>query len=136
MRIEGKLKKAGKWWAVEVPLLSVFTQAKTKKEAYEMVADAIESLVDEKGFKVNVLPADDHSFSIGANDESKLVAFALKQQRAKYGLSVREVAKRLGSKSPTTYSRYEQGNVKPSLDKFSELLRAIDDDLEPILKIG
>ncbi len=136
MRIEGRIKKSDKWWAVEVPLLSVFTQGRTKKDAYNMVIDAIESLVDKKGFRVDVQPSEDNTFSVGANDEGILIAFALKQQRAKNNLSIRDVSEKMGSKSPSAYSRYEVGTVKPSLDKFSELLRAINEELEPVLKIG
>ena len=50
MKIEGKIKKSGKWWAVEVPLLLVFTQGKTKKSALLMIKEAIEELIDVKGF--------------------------------------------------------------------------------------
>ena len=73
---------------------------------------------------------------ISSNNDRALMAFALKQQRAEHSLSVRDVAAKLGSKSPTSYSRYESGRVGLTLDKFSQLLRAIDPGLEPILKIG
>jgi len=136
MRIEGNIQKSGRWWAVEVPLLLVYTQGKTKKEAFKMAKSAVEELVDVKGFKIDVEESDKNVFSIGANDDSMLMAFALQQQRASRNLSIRDIAEKMGSKSPTSYSRYEKGTVKPSLDKFSELLRAIDEDLEPILKIG
>lgn len=136
MKIEGKLIRSGKWWAVEIPLLLIYTQGKTKKEAYLMAADAVESIVDEKNFKVNVTEGSDNTFSIGSSNDSLLMALALKQQRAEHHLSVRDIAKRLGSNSPSAYSRYEQGKVKPSLDKFTQLLKAIDPSLEPILRVG
>lgn len=136
MRIEGNIQKSGSWWAVEIPLLFIYTQGKTKKEACFMIKDAVECLIDRKDFKVTIYPGEGSLFSLGSNDDSLLMAFALKQQRAHYKLSVREIAKRLGSNSPSSYSRYEQGKVKPSIDKFSQLLRAIDKSLEPVLKIG
>lgn len=135
MRIEGRLIKSGTWWAVEVPLLFIFTQAKTKAKAYEMAKDAIEYIVDEKGFEVTVYPGPDHAFSVGSNQEALLMAFVLKQQRLHRHLSVRDVMKKMGSSSPAAYSRYEQGDVKPSLDKFTQLLRAIDDKMIPVLKV-
>ena len=135
MKIEGKLIRSGKWWAVEIPLLLIYTQGKTKKDAYLMAADAVEAIVDEKSFKVKVTEGPDNTFSIGSSNDSVLMALALKQQRAEHHLSVRDIAKRLGSNSPSAYSRYEQGKVKPSLDKFSQLLKAIDPRLEPILKV-
>jgi len=136
MKIEGKLIRSGKWWAVEVPLLLVYTQGRTKKEAYLMVADAIEDLIDKKSCKVQVTEGSDNTFSIGASDDSLLMSLALKQQRSGHHLSIRDIAKRLGSNSPAAYSRYEQGKVKPSLDKFTQLLKAIDPSLEPILKVA
>lgn len=135
MKIEGRLIRSGKWWAVEVPLLLVHTQGRTKKDAFAMAADAVEAIIDAKDFKVTVTEGPENTFSIGSNNDSLLMAFALKQQRTDRHLSVRDVAKRLGSNSPAAYSRYEQGKVKPSLDKFSQILKAIDPRLEPVLKV-
>lgn len=135
MKIEGKLIKSGKWWAVEISLLLIHTQGKTKKEAHVMAKNAVESIVDHKGFKATVTEGSANTFSISSNNDSLLMALALKQQRADHHLSIREVAKRLGSDSPSAYSRYEQGKVKPSLDKFSQLLKAIDPRLEPVIKV-
>ena len=50
--------------------------------------------------------------------------------------SILDVAAKLGSKSPTSYSRYERGKTKPSLDKFSQLLRAIDPALDPVITVA
>lgn len=136
MKIEGRIQKSGNYWAVEVPLLAVFSQGKTRKEAFSMVGSAIEDLVESEGFVVTVDPGKGDSFVVSASDETKLMAFALQQQRNMRGLTIRDVAKRLGSSSPTSYSRYEKGTVRPSLDKFSQLLQAIDSRLEPIIKVG
>ena len=63
-------------------------------------------------------------------------SIALKQQRTYHKKSIRDVAKKLGSSSPTTYSRYENGSVKLNFDKFTKILMAIEKNNEPILKIG
>ncbi len=135
MRIEGKLLKSGNWWAVEIPLLLVHTQGKTKNDSYEMAKDAIENLDDKREFEATIYPERGNVFSVGSNYESLLLAFALKQQRLNRHLSVRDVAKRLGSASPAAYSRYESGKVKPGIDKFTQLLKAIDEKLVPVLRI-
>lgn len=135
MKIEGKLVRSGKWWAVEIPLLKIYTQGKSRKDAYFMAKDAIESIIDEKGFTVSVTEGAADTFMVGSSNDTLLMALALKQQRSSLHLSVRDVAKNLGSNSPAAYSRYEQGKVKPSLDKFSKLLKAINPRLEPILSI-
>jgi len=135
MKIEGKLIRAGKWWAVEIPLLKIYTQGKSRKDAYCMAKDAIESIIDEKDFTVTVTEGPADTFMVGSSNDTLFMALALKQQRSSLHLSMRDVAKNLGSNSPAAYSRYEQGKVKPSLEKFSQLLKAIDQRLEPVLTI-
>ena len=43
MRFAGRVNRD--YWAIEVPILTVVSQGRTKKEAFEMIADAIETLV-------------------------------------------------------------------------------------------
>jgi len=135
MKIEGTLIRTGSWWAVEIPLLKIFTQGRSRKDAYAMAQDAIESIIDENGFTVSVTPGPADTFMVGSSNDTLLMALALKQQRSSRHMSVRDVARNLGSNSPAAYSRYEQGKVRPSLDKFSQLLKAIDPRLEPVLKV-
>lgn len=137
MRIEGKIVKSGKWWAVEIPLLLIFTQGKSKKDALFMAKDAIECLFDEnEDIQVTVLEIGDNAFCISCSNDTVIMSLALKQQRVSHKLSIRDVAAKLGSKSPTSYSRYERGKIKPSLDKFSQLLRAIDPALDPVITVA
>ena len=136
MKLEGNIKKQNNWWAIEVPLLFVFTQGKTKKEALSMVKDSIETLIDRKGFKVSIGDVSSQTFSIKANNLNTLMAFVLKQQRSYYNKSIRDVAQKLGSSSPTAYSQYESGRTKLNLDKFTQILEAIHKDNEPILKLA
>jgi len=135
MKIEGKLIRSGSWWAVEIPLLKIFTQGRSRNAAYAMAKDAIELIIDEKSFTVSVTPGPGDTFMVGSNNEMLLMALALKQQRSSRHMSVRDVARNLGSNSPAAYSRYEQGKVRPSLDKFSQLLKAIDPCLDPVLTV-
>ncbi len=133
MRLAGRVFKVGKFWAIEVPILGVVTQGYTKKEAYEMIADAIESLVNKKGFEVEVFPGKGNYFELGSPDLSTLTAFLLRRQRMKQGLTLVEVAKRLGAKSHNTYARYEQGKSIPTIEKFSKLLSALSPDNDFVL---
>ncbi len=133
MRLAGRVFKVGKFWAIEVPILGVVTQGHTKKEAYEMIADAIESLVNKKRFKVEVFPGKGDYFELGSPDLSTLTAFLLRRQRMKQGLTLVEVAKRLGAKSHNTYARYEQGKSIPTIEKFSKLLSALSPDNDFVL---
>ena len=125
MRFAGKVFKSGRHWAIEVPILSVVTQGHTKKEAFEMIADAIEVLVNKPGFEARVFPGKGEYFEVGASDEAALTAFLLRRERTKSGLTLAEVAQRLGARSLNTYARYEQGRSVPTVPKLSQLLSAL-----------
>jgi predicted RNase H-like HicB family nuclease len=125
MRFAGRVFKSGKYWAVEVPILDVVTQGRSKKEAFEMIADAIESLVNRKGFKIRVFSGEGETIEIGASDQAALTALLLRRERLKSGLSLAEVAARLGSKSPNSYARYEQGRSVPTVQKLSQLFSVV-----------
>ena len=124
MRIEGRLVRSGRWWAVEVPALFVFTQGRTKAEAYAAAKDAIESVAAPDGLEVRIEPTSQNLFFVSSDDVAALVALLLERQRTMAGRTVREAAKRMGSKSPTAYSRYERGKSVPSVEKLSQLLEA------------
>jgi predicted RNase H-like HicB family nuclease len=133
MRFAGRIIKSGRYWAVEVPLLGVVTQGRTKKEAYEMIADAIEALVNKEGFKVDVCPGKGEYFEVYSQDLAAMIAFLLRRQRVKHGLSLAEVAGRLGSSSFNTYARYEQGKSVPTIEKFNQLLSAVSPERDFVL---
>ena len=59
------------------------------------------------------------TFSVATNNTRKLMAFILKQQRSYHKKSIRQVAAKLGSDSPTAYSRYEQAKTGLNMDKFN-----------------
>lgn len=137
MRFEGKTWKSPdtRYWVVEVPALEIVTQGTSKSDAYDMIKDAIEMMVDQKDFKITVQPGKHGEFTISANDAGALLAFMLRQQRSSRGLTLQEMAKRLGINSVNAYARYEQGKSIPTVEKLTELLKAIDGK-EPILKIA
>ena len=72
MRFAGRVFKSGRYWAIEVPILTVVSQGRTKKEAFEMIADAIETLVHKPDFKIHLFSGKGEYFEIGASDESAL----------------------------------------------------------------
>jgi transcriptional regulator with XRE-family HTH domain len=58
----------------------------------------------------------------------------LRRQREKHGLSLAEVARRLGARSKTAYARYEQGRSVPSVEKLFELLAAVSPSRDFVLR--
>jgi len=133
MRFEGRTWKDGKYWLVEVPLLDVATQGRSRSEALSMIADAVESLVDQPGFSVEVHARRGTTFELGSQDAGPLVALMLRRQREARGVSLSEVAARLGQSSKNSYARYEQGRASPTIDKLFELLEAVAPDRDIVL---
>ena len=133
MRFAGRIFKSGGYWAIEVPILGVFTQGRTEQEAYEMIADAIESLVNKENFKVDVYPGEGEYFEVASQDLAAMIAFLLRRQRLRHGLSLSEVAQHLSAKSLNAYARYEQGKSIPTIEKFNQLLSAVSPETDFVL---
>jgi len=125
MRFAGRVFKAGRHWAVEVPILGVVTQGKSRKDAFVMIADAIDALANRKGFHIEVFPGAGEYFEVGSPDVAKLTALLLRRQRVRRGLTLAEAAQKLGARSLNSYARYEQGRSVPSIERLNELLAAV-----------
>ena len=139
MKLEGRIWKDGKtnYWVVYVPLLDISTQGRSRKEALAMIEDAIQVEAEKEALKIQAeLSREQGVFTVSANDPDSLIAFLLRRLRTCHGLSVRDVASRLKSSSPTAYAQYEQGKRTPSLGKLRDLLHAIDPKLDAVLKAG
>ena len=128
MRFEGRIKKDGKFWLVEIPAFEAATQGRTKREAYEMAKDLIETMAGKPEFQVTVYPTGRDTFEIGANSIGVLLALLLRRQRERQGMTLSEAAARLGQSSKNAYARYEQGKAMPSVEKLEQLLQAIAPD--------
>jgi hypothetical protein len=134
MRFAGRVYKDGKFWLAELPILDAMTQGRTRQEAFVMVADLLESLVDRPGFTVRVHQGGHDHFEVSAADIRPLISLLLRRQRERSGLSLAAVAARLGAKSRNAYARYERGTSLPSVEKLDELLRAVSPDRDFVLQ--
>ena len=133
MRFSGRVYEEGKFWLAEVPVLDAMTQGRTRKEALDMAGDLLESLANRPGFSVTVHPEHGDEFEVSSQDTRGLVSLLLRRQRERSGLSLAETAERLGAKSRNAYAPYERGTTAPTLDKLSELLRAVSPDCDFVL---
>lgn len=125
MRFSGKIYKDGKFWLAEIPILDLMTQGYTKKEAYEMVDDMLKSLVNKDDCIIEIYKGKMENFEVTSSDPKYMVSLLLQRKRELSGLSLAEVANRLGMKSRNTYARYERGYSVPSVGKLNELLKAV-----------
>ena len=133
MRFHGKVYKDGKFWLAEVPILDAMTQGYTRKEAYEMVKDMLETLANRPKFSAEIHPGKQGNFEVSSHDTRTMISLLLRRQREKSGLSLSEVSKRLGAKSRNAYARYEQGTSAPTLEKLDQLLKAVSPDQDFVL---
>ena len=62
------------------------TQGRTKKEAYEMVADMLETMVNKEGFKIDVYKKKKDIFEVGSLESKHLVSLLLQRKRELSGL--------------------------------------------------
>jgi len=137
MLFEGKIhakKKGENFYSVELPELGVFTQGKNIKDCYKMVKEAVELMVDEKGFKIEVIPVSKTKFMISGSDLRPLMALFLQDLRAKSGLTLKQIQKRLGLKSVNGYAQYEQAKALPGMNLLTDFVKAMKGDFDLILK--
>jgi ribosome-binding protein aMBF1 (putative translation factor) len=133
MRFEGRLVRDGKWWLAEVPMFDALTQARSRKEAHAMIEDWFATMVNTRGFRTTVHPIDAERFEISSADTRSMVSLLLRRQRQQSGLSLAQVAERLGAASRNAYARYEQGRAVPTIEKLEALLRAICPDRDLVV---
>jgi len=125
MRFSGKVFKDGKFWLAEIPILDIMTQGHTKKESYDMALDAIKSMVNKDEFEVEIYKGKNGNFEIASPDSKSMISLLLQRKREISGLSLSQVAARLGLASRNSYARYEKGQTMPTIGKLDELLRAV-----------
>lgn len=142
MDLEGKIFKDGRWWLIEVPSLNLLTQGKTKREAMDMIVDAALGLMEsyfgseiEKGFTVEAIEYEKGVIGLSATNKKLLLALSLRRLREQSGVTIREAADRIGSKFPNAYAQYEKGMTSMSLEKYDQLLRALNPNRHSLLRV-
>lgn len=98
-----------------------------------MIADWFAALTDRRRLHLEIHERGPRRFEIGSDDAGVMIGLLLRRQRHKSGLSLAEVAERLGARSRNAYARYEQGVSVPTIDKLDALLRAVAPDTEILL---
>jgi len=129
MVLRGSIHKEKSYWVIDVPDLEITTQGRTRREAYEMIQEAIELHVNAKRFKVRLEPIGRYEFVVSANNTALFLGLMLKRQRQINGLSISDVTKRLKKNTNTYYHQYEQGKATAGIDKLSQFIEVMNPDL-------
>ena len=85
----------------------------------------VHSVVNRPRFTLKVLPGTGEHFEVSSEDQPTLTACLLRRARQRAGLSLAQVAERLGATSINAYAPYEQGRSVPTIQKLSELFAAV-----------
>jgi predicted RNase H-like HicB family nuclease len=125
IRFQGSISKDGKYWLIEVPLFNAMTQGMSRKEALHMIKDYFDCTLDNEAVHVFVQSLTGNTFELWSEPIAPLFALLLRRQRQLAGLTLADVAKRLGTRSTTAYNRYELGTAVPSIEKLNQLLNAV-----------
>ena len=133
MRFSGRVYRDGSWWLAEVPVFEAATQGRTRREALEMMEDWFATMVNEPGFSAETHVEQGDHFEISASDLGAVISLLLQRQRQRSGLTLAEVAEKLGVNSRNAYSRYERGESVPTIEKLDQLLRAVSADRDLVV---
>lgn len=139
MMLSGRLFEECGGWSIDCDIVGVYTQGPTREIALANLAEAIEMVVEQDGFKVTVtetgqVDAEVEIVFVDPSNPSALLAGVLRQQRGRNGLSLSDVASKLGASSVDEYAAYEEGKADPSISRFSEFLAVVAPDF--VLTIG
>lgn len=135
MKIKGRYYKDGTWWLAEIPSLNYMDQGRSKAELLKMLKSGIELLMAETPFKCLIEDLGDGEFILASDNVKVMSCFILKRLRESQGLSIREVASRLGHKSHTEFARHESGQTAMTLETFNKYIEALSDK-ELIIQIA
>ena len=133
MKLRGFLKKEKTWWIASVPSLDLASQGKTQSEAIEMVLDALGMLVHdliEEHIELASGKLPDQQFWISTETPAPILCLMLKRLRQNAGVSVRKLAKDVGTKGANTVWQYERGTHEPSISKLQSFVQALGRDIE------
>ena len=132
--LTGTVTKVRGGWMSVCDAVAAVGQGKTPSAAAAMLADAVVTVVDKDGFDATAtemgwIDRSTMSVFIDTNMPRVLAAYMLLVQRELAGLTLTQVAKKLGAASVNAYAAYEQGKREPSISKLRELLAAVNPEL-------
>ena len=127
--ITGTIAQDGSFWVVLIPLLGSYAHGRTPNAACRVAAEIIGLRAADyrplDGFRIEVTDRGGGVVLVTSNDTRRLTSTLLRYQREIHGLSLADVAVKLGARSRTSYAVYEQGKAEPTIGKLEQLLAVV-----------
>ena len=137
IRILGTVRKSDVRTSVEgltvkIPLLAIEFDISDRGGIEKKIRRKIEleDTRDPVAFDVEI---DKGSIYVSSNDISGFIALALRRIRVNTGMTLSQAIQRLGKKSKNTWTQCETGKHSPSIERFVELVTAVDSEKELVL---
>jgi hypothetical protein len=124
MIITGEAKKDGNWFAVLMPDISAFTQARTRGRVFAMAMSCIRDLLDRPHLEMSVRWVSEFKFEVSV-DDGEILPRALQTARIQQGLTLLQASALIGSRSPNAWKRYETPGCDPTLRQIGKLMHAV-----------
>lgn len=122
---------------IQIPDLELYSQAESLEEIPVMVDDLVGMMFEEagiEGYEILWEKGSNEHFLIGTKDVPGLLAFIMRRKRGDLGVSVTELAERMGYSSHNSIAAYEQASRSPSVEKFAEIADGLGYELVIELK--
>jgi len=120
-------KEKGGFWAECIEIPSCMTQGDSLEDLEDNMQDAIHTYLEEPQESNFLAPLPKKSIKIGRNvvdvpvDPSIALAFSLRRERIKRGLTQQEAAEKLGMKGTYSYQRLEK-RCNPTLEMIFRIV--------------
>lgn len=129
MFLKGRVWKDDSMWLIECPALQAMTQGHTKKEALEMLIDWVRSILEKDDFPLEITSKGE-DVMLKVQDPKPILALMVERNRNAQGLTLREIADRLGVKGRAGVKQYETGKHDPGFTKAQELFEALGYEMQ------
>lgn len=119
-------------YLVEIPDLELMTQAESLDDVIPMVTDMLNLVFEDTGMDDCVIEWDDKAagrFSVGTEKVDALLAFIMKRKRKEAGITLVQLAERLGFSSHNAIAAYEQATRSPTVEKLAEIAEGLGYEL-------
>ena len=128
MRYHFKIHKEKKgFWAECIELSGCITEGESKEELFDNMQDALNTYLEEPEDSQYLASLPKKSIKLSRNvievpvEPSIALAFSIRRQRIKNGLTQKEAAEKLGMKRVYSYQRLER-KCNPTLDMLYKLV--------------